>query len=553
MIKKTFLLFTVVLIAMTVEAAEITVDGIHFEINSTAKTASVASNFITGYVKIPASIDYENEKYSVVSIGEYAFERCFGLTSVSIPNSVTSIGSYAFNECSGLTSVSIPNSVTSIGSYAFNECSGLTSVSIPNSVTSIEHCTFYGCSGLTSISIPNSVTTIGSYAFRGCRGLTSVSIPNSVTSIECLAFMDCASLTSISIPNSVTSIDYQAFGGCASLTSISIPNGVTSISAGLFSGCASLTSISIPNSVTSISGCSFQGCASLTSISIPNSVTSIGNEAFAGCSSLSSISIPNGVTSIGYSAFYKCTSLTSISIPKGVTNIPSGMLAYCTGLKDIFCYIEEVPSTGASAFEGLDFKLTTLHVPDVAIDDYKSIFPWSQFGKIVTISGSGMDDSKKCEKPVITYQKGKLVFTSETEGAICQSQISNSDISNFSGNEISLNVTYHISVFATKSGYTDSDVATATLCWLDVNPQTEGIVNSVTEIRANPVMIQNLGGMITITGIVDGTAVRVYDVSGHPVGASKAVSGSASVSTTLRSGEVGIVKMGGKTVKVLME
>ena len=146
------------------------------------------SNEYQGNVVIPASVTYSGKTYPVTSIGYDAFDGCFGLTSVTIPNSVKSIGAGAFLRCSGLTSVTIPNSVTSIGNYAFEGCNSLTSIEIPDSVTSIGNYAFLYCSGLTSVTIPNSVTSIGSGAFGGCSGLTSIEIPNSVTSIGEFAF-----------------------------------------------------------------------------------------------------------------------------------------------------------------------------------------------------------------------------------------------------------------------------------------------------------------------------------------------------------------------------
>ena len=114
-------------------------------------------------------------------LGDYVFNGCSGLTSLTLPSSVTKIGCYALFNCIGLTSLTLPSSVTSIGDYAFQDCSGLTSLTIPSGVTSIGNQAFYDCSGLTSLTIPSGVTSIGNYAFYGCSGLTSLTIPSSVT------------------------------------------------------------------------------------------------------------------------------------------------------------------------------------------------------------------------------------------------------------------------------------------------------------------------------------------------------------------------------------
>ena len=166
------------------------INGIYYNLITNGNIAEVTRNpqKYSGDIVIPPSVTYQGLDYSVTSIGNDAFYKCSGLTSVTIPNSVTSIGNNAFYQCRGLTSVTIGNSVTRIGDFAFSECIGLTSVTIPNSVTSIGEYAFHYCRGLTSITIPNSVTRIESSAFRDCSGLTSVTIPNSVTSLGNRAF-----------------------------------------------------------------------------------------------------------------------------------------------------------------------------------------------------------------------------------------------------------------------------------------------------------------------------------------------------------------------------
>ena len=84
------------------------------------------------------------------------------------------LGDYVFNGCSGLTSLTLPSNVTEIGEGAFLNCRGLTNFTIPSGVTSIGHGAFFCCYGLISLTIPSSVTAIGSRAFNDCSGLTSI-------------------------------------------------------------------------------------------------------------------------------------------------------------------------------------------------------------------------------------------------------------------------------------------------------------------------------------------------------------------------------------------
>ena len=194
------------------------------------------------------------------TIGQDAFNKCYSLTSVHLPDGVTSIAQMAFYECRSLTSVNIPDCVTSIGNSAFCKCSSLTSVHIPDGVTSIGTGVFEECGSLTSVNIPDGVTTIGEKLFYSCRSLTSVNIPDGVTSIGGSAFSSCYSLTSVNIPDGVTSIGNYAFYECRALTGVNLPDGVTSIGENSFRFCSRFTRANIPAGVTKIQQYTFGEC-----------------------------------------------------------------------------------------------------------------------------------------------------------------------------------------------------------------------------------------------------------------------------------------------------
>ncbi|MCR5849454.1 MAG: leucine-rich repeat domain-containing protein [Bacteroidaceae bacterium] len=528
------------------------INGIYYNFNGNEVEVTYQKyqnwNYISDYsgsVIIPEYITCNGKTYSVTSISEYAFYGCSGLTSVTIPNSVTSIGDCAFLDCIGLTSVTIGNNVTSIGDGAFNSCTGLTSVIIPNSVTSIGCGAFTGCSGLTSVTIPNNVTDIGERAFEGCSGLTSVTISNSLTSIDEYTFSGCSDLTSVTIPNSVTSIGEGAFYDCHSLKKVIVPDIVAWCS--ITFGDASANPLIFAQHLYS------DEYTEIKDLVIPDEVTIISNYAFSGCSGLTSVIIPNSVTSIGDYAFCVCTSLTSITIPENVTSIGSHAFYDCYKQKDVYCYAKEVPNTNNDVFEGSHIEYATLHVPASALDAYKETYPWSEFGKIVKLDD--VEPVERCATPTISYKNGQLSFESETEGVKFKASIRDTDIKDYSASVINLSATYTITVYATKDGYENSEVATGTLCWIDMAPQTEGIVNedAVMELKAMPVLIQSQGGTISIQGAAEGTPIAVYDIEGKQYGSTIAEKDYATITTSLRPGSIAVVKIGEKAVKVAIK
>jgi len=109
----------------------------HIEISGVKEAVTEAN--------IPAEID----GLPVTTIGEWAFQLCRNLVSVTLPDSMITIREGAFYVCDSLITITIPDSVINIENKAFMCCSSLTSITIKN-----PDCVIYDSSSTISSGKP---------------------------------------------------------------------------------------------------------------------------------------------------------------------------------------------------------------------------------------------------------------------------------------------------------------------------------------------------------------------------------------------------------------
>ena len=427
----------VLLCSLTVSAHHFKVDGIYYDITSSAAlTVGVTyqgeyptsySNEYSGVVVIPETVIYNNKKYSVTSIRSEAFIDCGNITSLTIPKSVTEIGSYAFYGCSGelianccipsvtndylgafynskFTKATIGGYFPSIGTYAFYGCDNLKSVVILEGVESIMNNAFTDCSYLSSVVFPESLVSIGGSAFAGCKSLTSIDIPKNVTEIESAAFQVCTNLNLITCKAAIppTVRGSQTFFGINKSIPVCVPSSSISTyqSADYWSEFTNIQTIVIASGTCGdnltwklidegklvIEGTGDMDAptwhkykAGITSVTIHDGATSIDSYAFQDCSNLTSISIPESVTLIGEDAFYGCSNLSNINIPESVIKIGGqafGRTAWYNNQPDGLIYINNVLYEYKGIMPentNIEVRNGTVSISSFAFESYKNL------------------------------------------------------------------------------------------------------------------------------------------------------------------------------------
>lgn len=203
-----------------------------------------------------------------VDITQMQFARCYNLTTVNMPATIESIYSTpgsgyiieipesAFENCRNLTTINLPEGLQKIGIYAFNFCYALPSIVIPESVTAIEGNAFKGCRSMTTINIPanclvnetafydenhyynSKITTLTIanplYCNEYNNGGTGMGIKSKLhlhavqdltikaTTVASNGFLGITSLRTVTIDPEVVTMGTNALQSCTNITSITV-------------------------------------------------------------------------------------------------------------------------------------------------------------------------------------------------------------------------------------------------------------------------------------------------------------------------------------------
>ena len=157
-----------------------TIDNLIYEVSGKNVSVVQCENRSAKNVTIPATVTYENEKYTVTAIGPFVFKDMEDLKTVKLGSSLKNIGNEAFAQCENLKTVSGGKSLVNIGSGAFMHCESLTAFTFGENISKIGTKAFYDCKKLAKITFETKKlkkSGIGSYSFGNICKTVVVKLP----------------------------------------------------------------------------------------------------------------------------------------------------------------------------------------------------------------------------------------------------------------------------------------------------------------------------------------------------------------------------------------
>lgn len=264
---------------------------------------------------------------SVVSIEEYAFDRCYNLKEMSIGKhlqqnksgfkflSKVSINSPVPDNAFGgaLTEATLGEGVTSIGANAFKN-SQISELTLPSSLKSVGTNAFDGCERLNKIEFSEGLETLGADAFydAGTPALEII-LPSTVKTLgaRCFSYVRAKKLV---INETVEKV------GVNSLYNCNVEELIAPVSYGQMAAKVGTLTLFGEGDIPAYA---YKNCDNLKTVNLSAGIKSIGSNAFSG---LEKINL-NGVEFLGNNALGNLSALTYTKTENGVNYIDNWIIS----------------------------------------------------------------------------------------------------------------------------------------------------------------------------------------------------------------------------------
>ena len=359
-------------------------------INLPASVKECSAYFVDGCSNLQTiSVNGNNSYYTSIKGVLYnkaktTLLRCpEGYTSTSFlsdnyPSSITTIGNYAFESCKNIESITIPYGVTSFGYGAFRYCTSLKFLKIPSSVNEFGDGAFVGVVNLEHLTVNiKTPPAIASDYFKDVRrwylfvphdaqdayrqaptwknwlyihkGASDFTVNYNTPSANYLVGYTITSTTPVIING-------KAYAGKATVTEISffdnnikLPDGaedkfydvrkkyaVTAVSFvnREFPSMKPNTSITLGANIETIGERTFEGLTNLTEIKLNSNLKYIGSYAFQNSGIANDINLPYGLKTCGFGVF-RNTKVKHILVPGSVTSLGLDAFAENKNLEEL--------------------------------------------------------------------------------------------------------------------------------------------------------------------------------------------------------------------------
>ena len=347
-------------------------------------------------IDLPSSVSYGGKTYTVVGIGERAFQYAEIVGMIYLPSTYRYIGPWAFHSAEGVAiGLGVNTDSLGVGAFAYNKLGNLLcrdenpkySVIYPRDMPDGET-TFGGVlstkdkqtiiafpgnkkvdgSYVTSYTVPSIVKHIAPHAFHGTPRLKSITFHDGVEDIGEYACYECLEMTRVEIPGN-TKLDYAAFAACeTNLRTIILHEGVTEIPDYCFWDAENCTSLQLPSTLERIGEYALGYLENISTITLPENLMILDTGAFSSCTKLSTINFNDKCRYVGPQCFQGCDALVSIDLNQ-VQIIDKLAFNGCSNLTNVtldhVTHLGRAPFYQCSKIAKIDFPETLVYMDPV--------------------------------------------------------------------------------------------------------------------------------------------------------------------------------------------